>query len=663
MIIDLLNICQHYSGSEANILFTLLENGLNVPHFFCITEDFTEDELNNYLQNHFQHTKLFSIRLSLSFEGHENGSPFDSSYEPSYLTNIPKSALAYSAEKLFSEAREIADKFNNGYKQVTAYVIIQEAVEYYLCGNLHTAYTAGIINTTIIYIGHDFDAYSSNNNTKRSIYCHNDIDGILFAHEPKGAQTATLGLISQLLEISKKIKKLFKRLFLDIRFAFDYIEQKIYIITVHKITELPENSSEITVLDTKGVCNYYPGVTEPLLASASMAISKKIMDDIVKFTGYSKKIPASSTELMEYVNGRLYFNVNKLKVMQKTLYLNEDTEEYIHPSIRKSINHIKECRSLSAWRRKRKTALRINKLLEENLRQRNSLCSKLNTILDELSAYSANTPCETVKSYFIKNLSALSECMNANQLNTLYINFNKKLLSRCRPSDKKYISAKTTIDKCTKYRTELKRFHYSFLRLLRIYSLHMGNDLVKKGVLQYADDINMLTCEEAFSQEGVLNSHIQKTICKRKETFSWYKSMPGFTQLVFNESSIFSAPEGKVDLICSVTEKSRIRGCGLNLEKAEYPAEICERSILPKICSPEKIYVVNKFPAISENVRLGGLIIAENSAFENMVSDLTDCSFPVICGAEHALSIIKNGDIVSMDSSSGNIHINHKHIA
>ncbi|MGN0584236.1 MAG: hypothetical protein ACI4JD_02170 [Ruminococcus sp.] len=263
----------------------------------------------------------------------------------------------------------------------------------------------------------------------------------------------------------------------------------------------------------------------------------------------------------------------------------------------------------------------------------------------------------------MKNLSALAECMNANQLNTLYINFNKKLLSRCKPSDKKYISTKRIIDECTQYRTELKRYHYSFLRLLRIYSLHMGNDLVKKGVIQYAADINMLTCKEAFSQEGVLNSHIQKTICKRKEKFTWYKSMPGFTQLIFNESGICSAPIGKVDLICSVTEKSHIRGCGLNLEKAEFPAEICERSILPKMCDPKKIYVVNKFPVISESVRLGGLIIAENPAFENMVPHLIDYSFPVICGAEHALSIIKNGDIVSMDSSSGNININHKHIA
>ena len=66
MIIDLLNAGRHDAGTEANILFRLQEMEILVPSFFCLTEDFTEDELNNYLQNHFQYTSYFSVLLSIS---------------------------------------------------------------------------------------------------------------------------------------------------------------------------------------------------------------------------------------------------------------------------------------------------------------------------------------------------------------------------------------------------------------------------------------------------------------------------------------------------------------------------------------------------------------------------------------------------------------------
>ena len=54
MIIDLINYTFYNSGAEADILFKLQENGITVPHFFCVTEDFTLEEIETYLSNHFQ---------------------------------------------------------------------------------------------------------------------------------------------------------------------------------------------------------------------------------------------------------------------------------------------------------------------------------------------------------------------------------------------------------------------------------------------------------------------------------------------------------------------------------------------------------------------------------------------------------------------------------
>lgn len=104
MIVDLLNFYRYYPGTEAEILFRLQEKRINIPHFFCITEDASEDELNNYLQNHFQHTDRFLARLSFSFENSEI-------YDIKQFSKITsKSALSYIADKFFSDAKKFLKK-------------------------------------------------------------------------------------------------------------------------------------------------------------------------------------------------------------------------------------------------------------------------------------------------------------------------------------------------------------------------------------------------------------------------------------------------------------------------------------------------------------------------------------------------------------------------
>ena len=95
MIIDLLNFNRYYPGTEANILFRMQEEGISVAPFFCITEDFNEDELNSYLQNHFQYTEFFFIKLSFSFETHSNDDITNAPAQLPLRLKIPKSALAY----------------------------------------------------------------------------------------------------------------------------------------------------------------------------------------------------------------------------------------------------------------------------------------------------------------------------------------------------------------------------------------------------------------------------------------------------------------------------------------------------------------------------------------------------------------------------------------
>lgn len=662
MIIDLLNFRRHYPGTEADILFRLQEAGISVPPFFCITESFTEDELNSYLQNHFQYTERFSIKLSFSFESHGNNDITDSAAESPFHMNIPKSALAYSAEKLFAQAQEFVRKNYSDeavLRYFSSHIIVQETPEADLQGCLHTACRIGLLNETIVFIGDPAPVNYSTNDIDSSLYCHNNTDGILFVHEPEGAVKAPITLIKRLLMISEKIKQIVHNTTLEIKFIADLSFEKIFIVSVTKINELEASDANEVILDTKGVCNYYPGVTEPLYASTTVEMSRHITDNMVKRTGYMKALSDSHTNIIEYVNGRLYFNTKMLTELQDALCLNEDSEKYINPTLRQFTAQVKECRGLKAWYKKRHAAAGTKRLLEDNLKHSKALCNKCRIALDKLSTSSSDLGYDTKKHSIEKIFTVISECINSNQLNTLYINLNRRLIKRLRPTEKKYAKTERSIALALLYRDELRRYHYSFIKLLRIHSLNLGHELVKRGIIDDPLDIAMLTFEEVISPDGALTSDIKKVVARRKTEFEWYRSLPNFSRLIFSCEAI-NAPVGKVDFICTVTEESHIRGCGLNMEKAEYRAVICKDNILPKTCDPKKIYVIDKFTDFSEKKCMGGLIIMQQPILANMNPDIIKVGFPVICGAEHALSVIHNGDLVSMDSAKGEIFIKHK---
>ncbi len=657
MIIDLLNFSRYYPGTEANILFRLQEKGINVPSFFCITKDFTEDELNNYLQNHYQQTEHFIMRVSLSFEGHSSNDLTRLPKEPPYNMNVPKSALEYTAKKLFDQTKKFLDESFLEYKNVTAHIIIQERISSDIFGNLYTACYNGPVNETIIYTTHPNNTYYLNNEGSYCLYCHNDTDGILFGYEPESAEKADLPLIKKLLELSESIKCIFNNITVNIKFKANRKEKKVYIVAVGQIDGLKTLDDEKVVLDTLGVSNYYPGVITPLYASSAMIVSRNIVLNMIKYTGHYKDYPQSMTEINEYVNGRLYMNANKIERLKKDLYLNTDMEEFIRPDLKKFVSQLKECGSISEWSKKNKIASRTIKILEENLRQRVDMRKKLEFALGELLAGSKSTPYDEIPKVFEKIISYQSECSYANYINTLYIKFKRNNMMRMRPSDKKYKEVELSIAGAYLYRKDLRRYNYLFMKLLNVYGLRLGNAFSEKGLIEKPEDIFMLTLDELNISDF---ENIKILIQRRKREFAWYRSMPGFSRLIFF-GKVQNAPVGKVGFVCAVKDESYIRGCGVIGGRAEYHAVVCKDNIIPENPDSSKIYVINKFTKHCENINVGGLIVSEQPTMSNIYPDIKKYDFPLICGAEHALDIIYDGDIVSMDATTGEVFIKHIH--
>lgn len=660
MIIDLLNFCRYNPGTEATILFRLMENGIRVPSFFCITEDYTEDELNHYLQNHYQHTTHFTVRLSLSFENQETQDIALTEKEPPRYVNIPKSILVRYADRLFEEASEYIQKTypeKNYRENITARVIVQEMQHSHAFGLLQTACNMGVINETIITVGKGHDSNFIERGVPFSIYCHNDDDSILYANEPEGAARCERSLIRSLLHLSCQLKTMFKSSKLEVKFIADFEIKRIYVISVQKIVELSDDQAEEIILDTKGISNYYPGVTNPLTATMVQALSHEIIRQI--FENITEK-PVDTPELLDlivYVNGRLYFHTQRLHQLQEVLSFREKTEEFVNMSGRLLLKHFWKKQGVFLWQQKRKLALGLQRLLEKNLNEREELCVQFQKSLNELTQERQRLESyEQLFALFEKTFLALADCVRANLFNTLYINMNQNLMNRLKPSDKKYKHAADTIAVAVKYRSVLRAYHAKFMELITEYALCVGSEFVSLGCIGNPDDIGYLTMEQVYAVRDGDRSDLRDYVQQKKQELAWFRSMPSFSRLVFH-NEIVSAPVGIVGFLDTLMENCYLRGSGLVQGQAIYPAIVCKDNILPELCDPRCIYIVRSLtPEMAERT-LGGLVAEKPDVFANLNSNVAECNFPIVTGAEHACTLIQNGDLIDMNGRSGEVHI------
>ncbi len=648
MIIDLLNFCQHSAGTEADILFRLQESGIRVPPFFCITEDFTEDELNNYLQNHFQHTTHFIVRLSLSYDNSSSGDINLPEYEPPHYMHIQKSIIVRYAERLFSEARDYIG--NHCSNSIKACVIVQEMVNATVFGGIQTACNGGALNETMITIGKGYNSDFIERGVPFSIYCHNDTDNILFAYEAEGALTAERSLVRKLLNISNDLKVMFRNCHLTIKFIVDYETRKLYLISVNKIAELSDAEEDNIILDTKGVCNYYPGVTKPLNASIALMLSRQIMLKTLHQIGYKKIISPELMEYLVYVNGRLYFDTKRLKTLQILMSFHENTEEFVNLSGRLFWKHLLEGKGVSTWRSSRNIALKLNKLLENNLNQRDEICQKLRQQLKEYSNYDPNTnDTHNIQEIFNKIISSLSDCLCSNLFNTLYIKMKRRFITRQKSNDKKYIRSVIDIKRASDFRKEIRIYHGKFIKLLDVYGIRTGQAFVDMGILRKAEDLFMLTYDESISLFNGKLPNSEKLIAERYSDFEWYESLPSFSRLIFHDK-VLSAPTGVVHFLDVIKNPCFIRCSGIRPGHAKLPVIVCCNDNLPENVSKDHIYAVKNIPQHIPVKGLGGLIIEAPVVFAELTAN-----YPVLCGAEHICTLAAKECVADIDGKTGDI--------
>lgn len=308
--------CENYRnfdvGVKAKNLFLMMKKGHNVPPFFCVNADYSENEITAYLDENFADTELFSVRSSSSAE---DGKDFSFAGQFKTYLNIKKEEVFSYISKVadISENKSVAEycKLNNTkISSIRMSVIVQKMITADYSGVIFTANPQGLLNETVIVIGKGTGENVVEDKTETTAYYYNTSDNIYYYEKNGGSPIITDEKIKEIIEISIGIKALFK-CECDIEFAIK--NSQIFILQSRPITSLQENAS-IIVLDNSNIIESYPNITLPLTQSFIREVYYRVFKTLlIRLTREEKtvnQIDDILKNMVDVVNGRVYYRIS-----------------------------------------------------------------------------------------------------------------------------------------------------------------------------------------------------------------------------------------------------------------------------------------------------------------------------------------------------------------
>jgi phosphohistidine swiveling domain-containing protein len=650
MVIDLQNFYQYDPGTEANILFRLQEHGFRVPPFFCVTEDVTEEELNHYLSNHHNYTAKFVVRLSCAFQSEAKTALSPAMESAPRYVNIQKSILFRQIQRVFAEANIfLTREFAEHARAIHSYVIIQEMTHSDFFGCIQTDCHPGATNETVIYAGLGHDSNFSARGIPFSIYAYNNDDRILFAREPEGAVRFEKPLLKQLFTTAHRLKEIFQNASLKIKFIVDAQNHQVSLITVQSMRNLLPTPENEIVLDTHGLANYYPGVTLPATATMIQVIFRSIAQTIADRIPVKTTVAPDDTDLLFYVNGRLYFHVKRFERLQKVLYL--ENEVFTGISFSTIWKQLRRGNGLGYWRRRYRIAKSMHALLEENLSRREAFCEQMQEEIAQLKRLA-----DTQSPYQLMQTTCdlLTKCMYTNLLNTLYVNMNGAILAHARSGSKRFQNAADAMEAAKRYRSALRGDHATLHTFAHQNLLRIGEKLAFSGCIDAPEDIFYFSYKQIRSLRIGSVCDYRQYVEQKKREFTWYQQMPDFTRLTFHTEALDS-PLGVVDFLGTLEDSFHLRGSGQIAGHVRLPAVICHDDRIPEDCSTSCIYITHKIPRQLAEKKIGGLLVEEADVFANQRPEIAACRFPIVVGIRHICTLIQPNNRVEIDGATGDV--------
>lgn len=312
MIITQENYQNFTLGAKAENLFYLSKHGYPVPDFFAVSEETTEEELNDYLDKNFSKTEKFSVRSSASVE--DGG---EASFAGQFRT-----ILDVGRHQVMNAVRKVMDipadrnlsvycsKRRISPEQIHMTVIIQEMVQADISGILFTANPQGLLNEMVIVAGCGSGENVVTDRIDTTTYYYNRSDALYYYEQQGNSPLLKEEWIEELIRMAEKTEKLLGA-YCDIEFAISRGE--IFLIQARLITSF-DAQKETIVLDNSNIVESYPGITLPLTQSFVREVYYRVFKSCLLRLTHDKKKTGQVDEILrnmvDVVNGRIYYRIS-----------------------------------------------------------------------------------------------------------------------------------------------------------------------------------------------------------------------------------------------------------------------------------------------------------------------------------------------------------------
>ncbi len=326
-------------------------NGINVPDFVVVKSDeifFGQSELEKAIDEmgsaDFSLLKerlvgivgrniCFDDEISLDGENFavrsscnvEDGGKVSFAGQFATFLNVKKSdvpkKIAECVKSLFSE-NVLWYALENGIelKKLKMNVIVQKMLEPTFSGVLFTANPQGLLNESVIVVGKGCGDGVVTDRTETSSYYYSLTDRVYYCDGKENYLPEEK--INELIELSEKIKKIFKSELLDIEFAIE--NEEIYVLQIREITTL--NAENPLILDNSNIVESYPGICLPLTDSfvnfVYSGVFRGLARRVLKNEKILKKYDAAFGNMVGSANGRMYYKISNWYTVIKFLPLN-----------------------------------------------------------------------------------------------------------------------------------------------------------------------------------------------------------------------------------------------------------------------------------------------------------------------------------------------------
>lgn len=330
-------------GNKAANLKKLKEAGFSVPSFISLPEGTGEQDLLKKVKANLPGCNYFAVRSSAV--GEDSG---QKSYAGHYY-----SAIAVPKEKLFKEYQNVI----SSYKEMEGSVIIQEFVPANISGVLFTNEgkdnivinaNAGLCKTVVE--GRSCDEYIvSQKGTILNSHIPKEKRVLLFrdgvvSEDSTSEISLTKSKIKKLVIAAQKIECIFGSP-QDVEWGF--VSNKLYILQSRPVTREIPKPREIIHYDSANIAESYSGIVLPLTLSFAKHIYKIVYENLVHFSGVSRRKLKKHVEVFNsmvgWFYGRLYYNMNSWYRMTSFIpgykRNKENLENMITSNIHEEIDH------------------------------------------------------------------------------------------------------------------------------------------------------------------------------------------------------------------------------------------------------------------------------------------------------------------------------------